>query len=254
MSTQQQVTIDNYVDLAGRTEAPIDGQILGRISDARVVAALIHYLDTFARVSKELDRLKKYFFYGKALPSDFFLPRVDVTPTIMDRLQNETFLRLLHGVLGVCTEAGEMVFDSHKNSLKGVLPVIRGQAEVDMVNFGEECGDTEWYIAQIIRMANTALPLGMSLQQVLQTNIDKLRARYPEKFTTEDALNRDEDAERKILEGEAPQGACILTPENITSEDDCTTHEHETATAVAVNGQFAPPDSWQTETGAEFGV
>jgi NTP pyrophosphatase (non-canonical NTP hydrolase) len=208
MTPSQQVTLDNYVDLAGRTEASVDSQILDRISDPRVVAALIHYLDTFARVAKELDHLKKFIFYGKQLPADFFFPRMNITPSITARLQDDKFLRLLHGVLGVATEAGEMVSDSHKGALKGVLPVLRGQTAVDMVNFLEEAGDTEWYLAQIIRVADISLPLGMTFQQVLQTNIDKLRARYPEKFTAEDALNRDEDAERKILEG---QTAALVT-------------------------------------------
>jgi hypothetical protein len=35
---------------------------------------------------------------------------------------------------------------------------------------------------------------------VFETNITKLRARYPNKFTEADALNRDLTKERKILE------------------------------------------------------
>jgi NTP pyrophosphatase (non-canonical NTP hydrolase) len=38
------------------------------------------------------------------------------------------------------------------------------------------------------------------IYSIMQTNIDKLKARYPEKFTTDDADNRDLDTERKILE------------------------------------------------------
>ena len=41
---------------------------------------------------------------------------------------------------------------------------------------------------------------GFDLEKDLQKNIDKLKQRYPDKFTTENALNRDLDAERKILE------------------------------------------------------
>ena len=37
-------------------------------------------------------------------------------------------------------------------------------------------------------------------EEYLQKNIDKLQARYPEKFTEYDAVNRDLDKERKILE------------------------------------------------------
>ena len=38
------------------------------------------------------------------------------------------------------------------------------------------------------------------LEEILQTNIDKLRVRFPEKFTKENALNRNLEQERKTLE------------------------------------------------------
>ena len=38
------------------------------------------------------------------------------------------------------------------------------------------------------------------LIDVATKNIAKLRARYPERFSEYDALNRDLDAERKVLE------------------------------------------------------
>jgi len=37
--------------------------------------------------------------------------------------------------------------------------------------------------------------------ECMSININKLKVRYPEKFTTENALNRDLDSERKELEG-----------------------------------------------------
>ena len=39
------------------------------------------------------------------------------------------------------------------------------------------------------------------LDDILQTNINKLKARFPHKFTSEKALNRDLEKERQILEG-----------------------------------------------------
>jgi len=42
---------------------------------------------------------------------------------------------------------------------------------------------------------------GSSLQKILEANIAKLSTRYPEKFTTKAAQDRDLDAERKALEG-----------------------------------------------------
>ena len=41
--------------------------------------------------------------------------------------------------------------------------------------------------------------------QVLTNNIAKLQVRYPDKFSEESALNRDLDAEREVLEVEAPK-------------------------------------------------
>jgi hypothetical protein len=43
---------------------------------------------------------------------------------------------------------------------------------------------------------------GWNMEDILDTNIAKLEARYPEKFTEEAALNRNLEAEREILEGE----------------------------------------------------
>ena len=41
--------------------------------------------------------------------------------------------------------------------------------------------------------------LRMSPGEAMLLNLEKLRARFPEKFTTSDALNRDLAAEREIL-------------------------------------------------------
>jgi NTP pyrophosphatase (non-canonical NTP hydrolase) len=42
---------------------------------------------------------------------------------------------------------------------------------------------------------------GFSFDKDLERNINKLKLRFPDKFTEYDALNRDLDGERKILEG-----------------------------------------------------
>ena len=45
-----------------------------------------------------------------------------------------------------------------------------------------------------------AFTLGFALEDIAQTNIDKLKARYGDKFSEEAAINRDLDNEREILE------------------------------------------------------
>lgn len=94
---------------------------------------------------------------------------------------------MLHGAIGVATEAGELL-DALKRS------VYYGQP-LDRTNLIEELGDLEWYMA-VLRKA-----LDVSQEEVQRINIEKLRARYPEKFTDTHALHRDLDRERDVLEG-----------------------------------------------------
>ena len=49
-------------------------------------------------------------------------------------------------------------------------------------------------------IAGLCFVAGTTIEEVRQTNINKLRARYGEKFTEAAALNRDLETERKILE------------------------------------------------------
>jgi NTP pyrophosphatase (non-canonical NTP hydrolase) len=93
----------------------------------------------------------------------------------------------LHMVLGMITEVGELA-DVFKKEMAYGKPV-------DWVNVKEEIGDVMFYIANFCNVN------GFDLEEILQTNINKLRARYPEKFTEENAMKRDLNKERKILEG-----------------------------------------------------
>ena len=96
--------------------------------------------------------------------------------------------RLLHAGMGIATEAGEFL-DALKKS------VFYGK-ELDRVNLKEELGDLLWYMA--IAMDE----LGTDFETEMERNIEKLRARYPERFTKEKALERDLEKEREILERE----------------------------------------------------
>lgn len=94
--------------------------------------------------------------------------------------------RLLHAAMGMVTESGEFM-DALKKA------IIYGKP-LDKVNLAEELGDQMWYIA----VACDAL--GVPLGNVMGRNVAKLRARYPEKYSNECALNRDLEKERGILE------------------------------------------------------
>jgi len=118
----------------------------------------------------------------------------------------------IHMLFGMLTELGEITDVFKKELAYG--------KEVDWVNVKEEVGDLMWYIAGFCNIND------FDLEEILQTNIDKLRARYPEKFTTTHALNRDLEKERSILEGtselkvydyrvEVKPQAILKSPQNV---------------------------------------
>ena len=65
---------------------------------------------------------------------------------------------------------------------------------LDVVNLKEELGDLLWYVSQAMDELDTTYEIEMSRV------IRKLKARYPEKFTEENAENRNLTKEREILE------------------------------------------------------
>jgi NTP pyrophosphatase (non-canonical NTP hydrolase) len=105
---------------------------------------------------------------------------------VVSRLDDTQVIRLLHGAMGLCTEAGELQDQLKKHIFYG--------KPLDVVNIAEECGDLFWYLAE------TLTAIDARFIDVMHRNIEKLRARYPEKFTEDKAINRDLDAERAVLE------------------------------------------------------
>lgn len=94
------------------------------------------------------------------------------------KVQSEREGRLMTA-LGLCGEAGEFAeivkkaeFHSHALSR-------------DMAK--KELGDVAWYLAAACHA------LGFSLSEVMAANIEKLKARYPDGFTTEASKNRKEN-------------------------------------------------------------
>jgi len=84
---------------------------------------------------------------------------------------------LLNGVLGLTGEAGE-VSDLVK---KGIFH----EKGIDREHLEKELGDVMWYLALI------CYTCGFNLDEIMQMNIDKLKARYPEGFDVIKANNRE---------------------------------------------------------------
>lgn len=94
--------------------------------------------------------------------------------------------REMHCLLGMQTEVGELIDQYKKHIFYG--------APLDLVNVYEELGDLFWYIAILCDQYK------WKLEAILDTNIEKLRTRYPDKFNTHDAIHRFLKKERTVLE------------------------------------------------------
>ena len=85
---------------------------------------------------------------------------------------------LINAVMGLCGESGEAIDIVKKHLHQG--------HELDKDKLIKELGDVAWYLAE----ACTALDI--TLEEVLITNIEKLKKRYPEGFSVEKSINRQE--------------------------------------------------------------
>lgn len=84
---------------------------------------------------------------------------------------------LINGVMGLCGESGEAIDIVKKWLAQG--------HDLDREKLAKELGDIAWYLAE------TAYALDLSLEEILQGNIRKLKARYPEGFETERSVHRE---------------------------------------------------------------
>lgn len=80
---------------------------------------------------------------------------------------DDEFKDLLHWVLGLNGEAGELA-EKLKKIIRDKNSVI---SEEDKVEMAKELGDVLWYIAVF------AHDLGVPLDDIAQTNLDKLKSR-----------------------------------------------------------------------------
>lgn len=175
----------DYIEEAAQTVSP---GFYGELVPSRY---LKFHLEKAIMALNELDLIKKALFYGKALNG---LP--NGVPAAIDGIgcpdemgpDAGVCMDIVHGILGVATEGGEMLEALYSAYFEG--------REFDKVNLLEESGDVMWYLALLLRKPQP----GVTFEAVQHLNIDKLRKRYPDKFTNYDALNRDLAGERVVLE------------------------------------------------------
>lgn len=182
--------------------------------NVRVLALM---LTEFAQKADGLDHLKKALYYDKVsvlLAQECMVQdmingeerRDDVGTYIqggyfgnedgeeLPIILTEQEYQILHAIIGVATEAGELVC----SFIQGLSGVQKGETArddmLDHVNLREEAGDVLWYVQLLLNK------IGSSIPECMTVNDRKLEARYGPTFNKEGAINRDLDAERKELE------------------------------------------------------
>jgi NTP pyrophosphatase (non-canonical NTP hydrolase) len=86
---------------------------------------------------------------------------------------------LINAVMGLCGESGEAIDIVKKHLHQG--------HELNKEKLVKELGDIAWYLAE------AAYALDVDLKEVLEGNINKLKARYPEGFSVDKSINREEE-------------------------------------------------------------
>lgn len=86
---------------------------------------------------------------------------------------------LLNGLMGLNGEAGEAIDILKKHLFQG--------HELDTAHIAKELGDVAWYLAV------SANAIGYDLETIMQMNVNKLNARYPDGFDAERSLHRNQD-------------------------------------------------------------
>ena len=86
---------------------------------------------------------------------------------------------LLNSALGLCGESGEVADIVKKHRFQG--------HDIDIEHIAKELGDVAWYLAV------GAYAIGFDLESIFRMNIEKLKARYPDGFSTDHSLHRAEN-------------------------------------------------------------
>ena len=86
---------------------------------------------------------------------------------------------LINSALGLCGESGEVADIVKKHRFQG--------HDLDFDHVAKELGDIAWYLAV------GAYAIGYDLEKILQMNVDKLEARYPDGFSTDRSVHRAEN-------------------------------------------------------------
>ena len=128
-------------------------------------------------LQEELIDALKYCEHLKAVRNDGITAN-DYQRAALRTTNGANFVNLTNAALGMAGEAGEVADIVKKHTFHG--------HDLDVNHVAEELGDVLWYVAV------GAEAIGLSLGEVAQRNIEKLKRRYPDGFEKARSINREQ--------------------------------------------------------------
>jgi NTP pyrophosphatase (non-canonical NTP hydrolase) len=194
----QDVTLKNYVENAVRTESTVEN-----LNDNRWNSRVIHGLFGLITETGELyDAYKRHVFYVKEDGTRKPLDLVNIHEEIGDLMW---YMAILCDVYGQDFEKAVEIYrkpyqkPSEPTFLRSLSAFHSKVANIESGYLFYErhpnLGELFDGLAVLISCLDT------SWEELAKINIEKLRARFPEKYSEDKVYNRDLDKERDILEG-----------------------------------------------------
>jgi len=202
------------------------------LTESKIEAATVfdypqfkNIIDVIINANRLLDLYKKNIYYGKQINYETWRLAVGELAIATVALEQDAFgnprpahpktlavdPRILHGIIGISTEASELL-----EAIEPHLGKINHDEQLDHVNLGEEVGDISWYIAILLDA------IRRDWEQELSKNADKLEARNRgKKFDAAATINRNVEQERQILEGSTPKQGNESDDINFGESDGC---------------------------------
>lgn len=137
---------------------------------------MTHGLETMTKINELAAARNKNNMLEMEKEHSKLVSELAKSPDLIIQEMNSFQAHLLHMVVGICGEAGELLDAIKKNAIY--------QKQLDYENVVEELGDLEFYL----RGLRDALHIPRSV--TLEQNITKLRKRYGEKYSNKAAQDR----------------------------------------------------------------
>jgi NTP pyrophosphatase (non-canonical NTP hydrolase) len=192
--SQTYVARANELDSAGKDSTMAWSRIIERDIPPRMFQIMSNVIEA----ATDMDHLKKFIFYGKEI--QVLLPHCDVPfeRSHIGSLMTHNTIRLLHSILGLITESGELC--------EQLFAHLFGGADLNWDNIKEEYGDTLWYNAIGAKACDIT-----TLDEFMLGNIAKLEKRYGgTTWNQEGALNRDTKAEIVEMKQAMDNEVCVV--------------------------------------------